>query len=298
MLHFDSQVIQQLKGRKVDSILIRWSGVIWVMTIRPFHIDGCRWIRRSVSVSVSTTAQRRNGNSSTRLHTRRESQTPSLLGQISRPATATPTCLDLDPTAKAKANASTSASANPIPGSIRTLTSTASLQEKASTHLLRLAKLDKEADHVEARAWVDGFTLDDIPKDAYEVSRSRSSGPGGQHVNKTESKITIRCDLTRAKGLWLPPFVFQPLTKVPHYIPSPPSIQISSQQSRKASQNLASTLASLHDIIARSARSVIVNPTSDEQKDKVRGYIKKENERRLEGKKRASAKRASRMDID
>ncbi|OCF32073.1 hypothetical protein I316_06229 [Kwoniella heveanensis BCC8398] len=180
----------------------------------------------------------------------------------------------------------------------RNLTSSSHSLDKASDHLLRLSKLDKEADHVEAREWVERFKVDDIPKDAYEVSRSRSSGPGGQHVNKTESKITLRCNLSRAKGVWLPPFVFQPLTKVPHYIPSPPSLQISSQQSRKAYQNLSSTLTLLHGLIARAAESVIVNPTSEEQKARVRGFVRKENERRLEGKKRAAMKRASRRDTD
>ncbi|WVF71837.1 hypothetical protein IAT40_006646 [Kwoniella sp. CBS 6097] len=180
----------------------------------------------------------------------------------------------------------------------RSFPTTTAVQDKASDHLLSIPKLDKEADHVQAREWVNGFRVDDIPKDGYEVSRSRSSGPGGQHVNKTESKITIRCDLTRAKGDWLPPFVFQPLTKVPHYMPSPPSIQISSQQSRKASQNLSTALGLLHQTIVKSAESVIINPTSEEQKEKVRRYVRKENERRLEGKKRAAAKRASRRDID
>ena len=35
-----------------------------------------------------------------------------------------------------------------------------------------------------ARAWVDRLTIDAIPRDACEISYARSSGPGGQNVNK------------------------------------------------------------------------------------------------------------------
>ena len=35
-----------------------------------------------------------------------------------------------------------------------------------------------------ARKWLDGLTIDALPKDAFEVSYARSSGPGGQNVNK------------------------------------------------------------------------------------------------------------------
>ena len=37
-----------------------------------------------------------------------------------------------------------------------------------------------------------------LPKDCFEVSFSRSGGAGGQHVNKTESKVDLRLDLTAA----------------------------------------------------------------------------------------------------
>ncbi|WVW82670.1 hypothetical protein I302_104681 [Kwoniella bestiolae CBS 10118] len=181
---------------------------------------------------------------------------------------------------------------------LRTFSTSSHLNAKASSQLLALSSLVKESDHGLAREWIDNFKIEDIPKDGYVVSRSRSSGPGGQHVNKTESKVTIRCDLRRAKGNWLPAFVFQPLSRSPHYLPSPPTILITSQTSRTASQNLSSALDNLHQTILQAAQSVIINPTSNEQKSKVKGYIKKENERRLEMKKRNSAKKASRKDVE
>lgn len=35
-----------------------------------------------------------------------------------------------------------------------------------------------------ARKWLDDLTIDALPKDAFELSYARSSGPGGQNVNK------------------------------------------------------------------------------------------------------------------
>lgn len=41
-----------------------------------------------------------------------------------------------------------------------------------------------EADLASARRWIATFTFDSIPRDIGDVSFSRSSGPGGQNVNK------------------------------------------------------------------------------------------------------------------
>ena len=39
-------------------------------------------------------------------------------------------------------------------------------------------------EHQEARNWLSGFSIKSIPRNACEVTYSRSSGPGGQNVNK------------------------------------------------------------------------------------------------------------------
>lgn len=59
-----------------------------------------------------------------------------------------------------------------------------------------------------AREWIQQFKLRGgltPPRHAedYELTYSRSSGPGGQNVNKVNTKATIRLDLGRAKQ-WLP----------------------------------------------------------------------------------------------
>jgi ribosome-associated protein len=41
----------------------------------------------------------------------------------------------------------------------------------------------------------------EIPDDELTFTASRSGGPGGQHVNKTASKVTLRFDITHAPCL-------------------------------------------------------------------------------------------------
>ncbi|KIR31397.1 peptidyl-tRNA hydrolase ICT1 [Cryptococcus deuterogattii MMRL2647] len=178
----------------------------------------------------------------------------------------------------------------------RLLSTTSCLAAKPPVQLLHVPKLDSETEHLLARQWIDAFTLEDIPKEGWVATRSRSSGPGGQHVNKTESKVTIRCNLDQAVGRWLPKFVMSALTKSTHYHHSPPSLLITSQKTRSAPQNQASALTLLHQTIVNSANSLIINPTSPEQKERVKELEKKEKEQRLEMKKRRSMKKASRRE--
>jgi hypothetical protein len=95
----------------------------------------------------------------------------------------------------------------------RAFSTSTAIRARATSALLSLPSLVKDADHALAREWLDNLDPSDIPKDAYDVSYARSSGPGGQHVNKTNSKAVVRLDLHKAKGRWLPPFVVPELQK-------------------------------------------------------------------------------------
>ena len=44
-----------------------------------------------------------------------------------------------------------------------------------------------------------------VPKHLVKVSHSRSSGPGGQNVNKVATKVDLRVDMSDTS--WLPPDV-------------------------------------------------------------------------------------------
>lgn len=88
-----------------------------------------------------------------------------------------------------------------------------------------------------------------------------------------------------------------PLTlSQPHYLPSPPSLQISSQATRTAGNNMTQALSLIHGAIASAAQSVIVGETSDAQKDKVRRLARAEDGRRREMKDKRSSKKAARRD--
>ena len=47
-----------------------------------------------------------------------------------------------------------------------------------------------EEDHNDARTWLARFNANTIPKDLCELTFSRSSGPGGQNVNKYAAKTS------------------------------------------------------------------------------------------------------------
>lgn len=40
-----------------------------------------------------------------------------------------------------------------------------------------------------------------IPKSEIDITTSRSGGPGGQHVNTTSSRVTLRWDVTHSQAL-------------------------------------------------------------------------------------------------
>ncbi|KAM0683917.1 hypothetical protein MDAP_000654 [Mitosporidium daphniae] len=52
------------------------------------------------------------------------------------------------------------------------------------------------------KAWVSALRLSDIPEKEFFFRTSRSSGPGGQHVNTTNTKVDGRILIKEA--LWIP----------------------------------------------------------------------------------------------
>lgn len=68
----------------------------------------------------------------------------------------------------------------------------------------------------------------EIPKNQLKISFSKSSGPGGQHVNKTNSKADVRFVVDCAE--WISPEARSRLKSMfPHYINKEGEFVIQSQ---------------------------------------------------------------------
>ncbi|PCH42353.1 hypothetical protein WOLCODRAFT_25323 [Wolfiporia cocos MD-104 SS10] len=155
-----------------------------------------------------------------------------------------------------------------------------------------LQVLQDAADSAQAREWIAKFQAQEIPRNAVELAFSRSSGPGGQNVNKVNTKATLRCSLNSA---WLPPWSKEYLIKSTAYVASTHTVQITSTVYRSQAQNIQECLSKLHALIVSAASAGLVNETSEEQKERVRRLERAAKARRREGKeKRSDVKRARR----
>jgi len=117
------------------------------------------------------------------------------------------------------------------------------------------------------------------------MSFSRSSGPGGQNVNKVNTKATVRCALDVP---WIPAWAKTVLAKDPHYAPSSHSLLVTSTTTRSQAQNIDDCLAKLHKIILASSTAHLQNPTSVETKKRVQAHLRADQARRRGEKERRS----------
>ncbi|RAH66898.1 peptidyl-tRNA hydrolase domain protein [Aspergillus aculeatinus CBS 121060] len=150
-----------------------------------------------------------------------------------------------------------------------------------------------EDDLSAARQWLASFSSKTIPRDICEVSFSRSGGPGGQNVNKVNSKATLRVSLDSLLPL-VPRILHSPLQATHYIAPRTRSLVIQSEESRKRNENVESCYDKLHQLIKRTALDAIPGETSQEQKDRVQKLQKAANEARIKSKKFLSGKKSSR----
>ncbi|KAI9798575.1 MAG: hypothetical protein M1833_004712 [Piccolia ochrophora] len=150
-----------------------------------------------------------------------------------------------------------------------------------------------EQELAEARQWLANFKKESIPRSIYELKHSRSSGAGGQHVNRTNSKAEIRVPMQKLMPL-LPSLLHARLRAHRYYASGSDSIIIQAQSSRKQAQNDRDCLDKLFDAIVGAAKSVIPGETSAEQKRRAQNLRKAEDEARLRGKKAHTAKKVAR----
>jgi ribosome-associated protein len=126
-----------------------------------------------------------------------------------------------------------------------------------------------------------------VPASAIEVRAVRSSGPGGQNVNKVASKVELRVDLARVTGLD-PAARARLRALAAARLDASGRLLVTSQKTRDQPRNLEDARAKVAALVARSR----VAPRPRRPTKTSAGA----RERRLQGKRRdASVKQGRRV---
>jgi ribosome-associated protein len=124
-----------------------------------------------------------------------------------------------------------------------------------------------------------------IPAEAIEMRAVRSSGPGGQNVNKVASKVELRVDLNRIRGIDSESRRRLQLL-VANRLDGSGRLLVISQRTRDQYRNLADARKKVYDWVARSLRSP--------KKRLASAPSRATKERRLREKKLISRRKADR----
>lgn len=115
-----------------------------------------------------------------------------------------------------------------------------------------------------------------------EFSASRSSGPGGQNVNKVNSRITLRFNIP-ASAILTDDEKAVLLTKLASRLTDAGELMVHAQDKRSQLQNKEATLQKLDDILAKALQKKKVRKATKPSKTAV--------QKRITGKKRQSEKK-------
>ncbi|XP_030683728.1 peptidyl-tRNA hydrolase ICT1, mitochondrial isoform X1 [Nomascus leucogenys] len=136
----------------------------------------------------------------------------------------------------------------------------------------------------------------DIPLDRLTISYCRSSGPGGQNVNKVNSKAEVRFHLATAD--WIAEPVRQKIAIMhKNKINRLGELILTSESSRYQFRNLADCLQKIRDMIAEASQTPKEPTKEDVKLQRIR--IENMNRERLRQKRIHSAVKTSRrVDMD
>ena len=122
-----------------------------------------------------------------------------------------------------------------------------------------------------------------IPEDELNFTATRSRGPGGQHVNKTSTRVTLRFDLANSPSL-SPEQKELLLERLPTRISKQGVLRVVSQQTRSQAANRKVALERFVELLQqalalRPERKPLKIPSAAKEKrladKKRRGYLKR-----------------------
>ncbi|KAI1757635.1 hypothetical protein F4782DRAFT_479280 [Xylaria castorea] len=157
-------------------------------------------------------------------------------------------------------------------------------------HQAHDAWLDQD-DLDEARKWHATFNEGSLPSG--HTKYSRSSGPGGQHVNKTESKATTVWPVAELSKV-LPKLIRSALKSSPYYVMGSDSITMQAQTQRSRNANTEENRQKFVKELHRIYKEQVPGVTSEKKLKKHEALEKAFHESRLQFKKHQSSKKASR----
>ncbi|CAJ0585525.1 unnamed protein product, partial [Mesorhabditis spiculigera] len=145
-----------------------------------------------------------------------------------------------------------------------------------------------------AAASVDRFT-GVIPVDRIEKRFSRSSGPGGQHMQKSLTKCEIRFRIADAD--WIPSHLKEPLAlRLANRINAGGEVVVDSDRTRERTMNVADCFDKLRATIYDVERELLKRDETDEDREVILKRQEKAAQKRLEEKRRLSDTRSSRSE--
>ena len=123
-----------------------------------------------------------------------------------------------------------------------------------------------------------------IPEDELRFTASRSRGPGGQHLNKTSTRVTLRFDLANSPSL-SPEQKKLLRERLPTRISKQGVLRVVSQKTRSQAANRKAALERFVELLQKSfelrpERKPLRMPSAAREKriagKKHRGYLKRE----------------------
>jgi len=119
--------------------------------------------------------------------------------------------------------------------------------------------------------WISRLTVESMPKDLCKLSFSRSSGPGGQNVNKLNTKATIRLNVYEVEDKLNWPHIVIDALRGHRDTTNEGDVIITSQRYRTQTQNLQDAWEKLFTFV----KNIVELPgytalASEERKDKLK----------------------------